>query len=104
MFWQRFIFFYFLFFISYCSPAQIPPIGNWREHLPYHQAIAVLASAEKLYCATPYSLFSVDIQENSIERISKINGLSEVGISTMQYDTQETKLIIAYSNSNIDVL
>jgi len=76
----------------------------WREHLPYQSAIDVTASEKKIYCATPYSLFSVDLNSKEIERISKVSGLSETGISTIQYDLLSKKLYVAYTNSNIDVM
>ena len=98
--------FFLLILISFKAIAQseFPPIGSWREHLPYQGAIDVTASAKKIYAATPYSLFSVDIVTAEIERISKVAGLSETGVSTIQYDAVSKKLFIAYNNSNIDVL
>jgi hypothetical protein len=81
-----------------------PAIGMWREHLPYHSAIDVTSSDKKIYCATPFSLFSVDISTNEIERISRVAGLSETGISTIKYDPASKKLLVAYANSNIDVI
>jgi hypothetical protein len=81
-----------------------PPIGLWREHLPYQAAADVTASATKVYTATPYSLFSYDLQGNEISRISKVAGLSETGISVIRFDALSKKLYIAYNNSNIDVL
>jgi hypothetical protein len=92
----------FVFFAIAQQP--LPPVGSWREHLPYRSAIDVTAGNNKVYAATPYSLFSVDITENSIDRMSKITGLSETGISTVQYDIVNEKLFIAYSNSNIDIV
>jgi len=91
-------------FFPLLAITQTPAIGNWREHLPYHQAIRVTGSAEKIWCATPYSIFTLDLQDNSISRMSKITGLSETGISALAYDPQANKLIIAYTNSNIDIL
>jgi ligand-binding sensor domain-containing protein len=86
-------------------PAQqsLPPIGMWREHLPYNSAIDVAWGNEKIFCATPYSLFTVD-KDNTIERLSRITGLNETGISTIYYDQNNNKLLIAYANSNIDIL
>ncbi|MBN9382883.1 MAG: hypothetical protein J0H74_19105 [Chitinophagaceae bacterium] len=84
--------------------AQTPAIGHWRDHLPYHQAIAVAGSDKKIYCATPYSLFTVDRTDKSIDRLSKTNGLSETGISAICYDPGADKLTIAYNSSNIDIL
>ncbi|MEP7279252.1 MAG: two-component regulator propeller domain-containing protein [Bacteroidota bacterium] len=84
--------------------AQLPPIGQWREHLSYNQAIQVTPSKQGIFCATPYALFSVDTADNSIERYSKINGLHETGIQAIQWDATGNKLVIAYTNSNIDIL
>ncbi|MGB3006503.1 MAG: two-component regulator propeller domain-containing protein [Chitinophagaceae bacterium] len=82
----------------------LPPVGLWRDHLPYKSAVDVTAGNGKVFCATPYSLFSVNINDNVIERFSKINGLSETGISSIKYDEINEKLLIAYSNSNIDII
>ena len=79
------------------------PIGQWKEYLPYNSGIDVTAGDNKIYCATPYSLFTVS-PNNEIERMSKITGLSETGISTIRYDPANQKLFIAYSNSNIDII
>ena len=76
----------------------------WREHLLYHSAIDVTAGDNKIYCATPYSLFTVDLTDNSIERLSKITGLSETGVNAINYDETNHKLLIGYSNSNVDII
>jgi frataxin-like iron-binding protein CyaY len=82
----------------------IPPIGMWREHLPYQNTIDVTASTEKIYAATLYSVFSVEKSSGEITRLSKISGLSETGVSTIRFDESLNKLYIAYTNSNIDVI
>jgi len=81
-----------------------PPIGAWREHLPYNSAIDVTAGGGKVYAATPYSLFSVSVPGNNIERYSRVTGLSGTGISSIKYDEANDKLFIAYGNSNIDIV
>lgn len=93
-----------LFFIQAVAQQPLPPIGLWREHLPYNSAIDVTSGDGKIYCATPYSIFSVSETDNSIERLSRITGLSETGISTIKYDEANSKLFIAYDNSNIDII
>lgn len=90
--------------LSQTGLAQLQPIGEWREHLPYNSAIDVTADENMVYCATPYSLFTVDTKDNSIERLSRVTGLSETGISAILYDAINKKLFIAYSNSNIDII
>jgi len=79
-------------------------LSQWREHLPYQKATMLVATTEKIFCATQYALFSVDLRENNIERLSKMNGLNEVGISRIGLDEQSGKLIVGYQNSNIDIV
>lgn len=79
-----------------------PPIGFWREHLPYQNAMQVV-QGNQLYCATPYSIFSVD-ENDELERYSKVTGLSDIGISCIGWDEQTQQLVIAYTNSNVDIL
>ena len=81
----------------------LPPIGEWREHLPYHSAIDLARVNGKLYAATPYSIFSVDLDDLEIRRMSRMSGLSETGISALGSDEDKT-LLIAYSNSNLDLV
>lgn len=89
---------------SLIAQSNLPAIGLWREHLPYNNVIDVTAGNNKIYAATPFSIFAVNLTDNSIERMSKMTGLSETGISTIFYDEPNQKLVIAYSNSNIDIV
>ena len=91
-----------LFFTSNAN-AQIA-IGEWRDHLPYKRTIAVAEAGQRIYCATQYSLFYFDKDDNSIGRYSKVNGLSDIGISAMAWNEQYQTLMIAYTNANIDLL
>lgn len=86
------------------SGQNLPAIGMWKEYLPYTSAIDVAVGDNKIYCATPFSLFTVDLGDNSIERLSKITGLSETGVSTINYNENSQKLFIAYTSSNIDII
>ena len=80
-----------------------PPIGQWREHLPWNNAINVAFAAPLVICATPYSVFTYDTEDGSFTRRSKMNGLSDVGVRAMGYDPVSGKTVIAYTNGNIDV-
>jgi streptogramin lyase len=100
---------FLLVFILFFSPfsylmAQGVGIGEWKEHLPYNNCIALADAGDFLYCATPYSLFSLRKSDKSTERINKITGLSDVGISAIGYSTEYKTLLIAYTNTNIDLI
>ena len=79
-------------------------IGQWRTHLPYHKVIAVEPVGEKVYAATEYELFYYDTEDNSVNILNKINGLSDIGISTMGYNKSQRKLLVAYTNANVDLI
>ena len=80
-------------------------IGQWREHLPYSH-VTCLADDEnnRIYAATEFSLFYFDKSDNSIHKISSVNQLSDIGVSTIAYHPDFNTLIIGYENGNIDLL
>jgi Two component regulator propeller len=93
----------FLFtFLNKVSAQLIP--GEWKDLLPYHMTKKVAVGSNRIYCCSSNSLFYYDLSDKSINRISKVQGLSEVEISTIAYAPKMNFLIIAYSNSNIDIL
>ncbi|MEI6853173.1 MAG: two-component regulator propeller domain-containing protein [Bacteroidota bacterium] len=84
--------------------AQDVGIAEWRSHLPYRKCIATDISGNIVYCATPYSVFYYDKTDQSVNRLTKVNGLSDVNINTIRYSDQYKVLVIAYSNANIDLV
>lgn len=98
-----------IFFLLFCIvltslKAQGVPIGHWRDHISYNQGVAVAVAGNRIYCATQSSLFYYNKGDNSVNRLTKINGLSDIGISTINYHDPTKTLVIAYENSNIDLL
>ena len=100
---KQFVFLSWFLFTVQAAISQLQPIGFWREHLPYHSSISVAAGNNKIFSATPYSVFSVDVIDGSIQRLSRMTGLSETGVSAISY-TSSGNLVIAYSNSNVDIV
>jgi hypothetical protein len=93
----------FIFLVLRTFSQQIG-IGEWRDELPYYMVISVAEDDSKIYSATPYALFYFDKDDNSVQRLTKINGLSDIGISTINYSKEFKTLVIAYENANIDLL
>jgi hypothetical protein len=89
--------------IPACFSQQVP-IGQWRDELPYNEVISVTEAGSRIYCATPYAVFYYDKEDNTVIRMTKINGLSDIGISTINYSTASKTLVIAYVNANIDLV
>ncbi len=85
------------------TTAQDAGVGQWRDHLPFFKFIAVTEASDKVFGATPYALLTYDKQEQSIERYTKINGLSDIGISDICYSEELQTVVVAYTNTNIDM-
>lgn len=79
-------------------------IEKWRDHLPYSNGLHLAITDDEIFCATTHAIFSYNPETYEINRYSKINGLSDVGISDMAWNEDQKTLLIAYENSNIDII
>ena len=83
---------------------QLPPIGSWREHLPFNNAVQVAGEDNLIHCATPFGFFTFDKADGSFERRTKVNGLNEVRVRLMAKEPAGKRMILVYENSNVDIL
>ncbi len=80
-------------------------VGEWRDHLPYSHVFEVVEAKNKIYAATDGgAIFYYDKTEKQYQKISKINGLSDVGVSAIGYADDYHYVIIGYANGNLDLL
>lgn len=79
-------------------------IGEWRQHLPWQRGIYVTQNAEKVWFATDFAVVELDKTDRSTHYYTKVEGLSDVGIKLMRYNPATKNILIAYTNSNLDVL
>jgi len=79
-------------------------LGDWTAYLPYQSAEWVTQSDNKIIISTGLSIMTIDKNEGSRQFISKVDGLSDVGIFRIKHDRYNDQLIIAYNNSNIDIV
>ena len=96
----------YLIFISlpFAIQGQNTPIYSWQEHLSYSNAKLILEVENNIYCATENGLFYYNKEDYTINRLNKITGLSDVGVSAMNYDSENNIIIISYQNTNIDLI
>ena len=96
---------YLLIFVSSSLEAQSEiPIESWRTHFSYRDARSIALTETGAFCSGSNTLFFLDLQDHSLNKISKIDGLSDSQPSVVAYHAQMKKLVIAYQNGNIDVL
>lgn len=80
------------------------PAGAWEAHLPWHQVLWVTATGDHITASTPYALIRNSGWSSEPETISRVEGLTSSGITTIGYSEATKLLIIAYEDSNIDIL
>lgn len=101
----KYLFLFIFSILINCFYAQKEiPVGSWQDHLSYTNGVGVAIGNGVVYCASDVAVFSYDLEDSSIERLNLITGLSDIGVSTIKFNPYNNKLIIAYTNGNIDIL
>jgi hypothetical protein len=80
------------------------PVGTWRTHLSYNYVIDIALGHPKIYNATSNAIFIIDKSDQSIQTITKLDGLSGGEISAIAYSESYSTLIIGYHDGNIDMI
>jgi ligand-binding sensor domain-containing protein len=95
--------FIFLLFLGPSGYAQLAT-GQWVDHLPYNDVTQILETPNELYAVSGQGFFSYSISNGELARYSKVNGLSDVGVSRLGYEAVSKTLLIGYSNGNLDLM
>tara|TARA_B110000444_G_scaffold260096_1_gene305908 strand:+ start:81 stop:2558 length:2478 start_codon:yes stop_codon:yes gene_type:complete len=93
--------FLFVINISFCQNLSI---GEWDLHLNYTNITTITESNDKVYVGTKSGLFIYNTIDNSVTTLSKLDGLSDLNISSIFYSDSHQSLIIGYKNGNIDII
>ncbi len=79
-------------------------VGEWRDHFSFRDISFITESEDEIIAASQNGLFFIDKEDKTKNKLTKANGLSDIGISTINYYTEEQLLFIGYDNGNIDVI
>ncbi len=90
-------------FMATTSQAQ-QAIGQWAEKLSYRQTYEITSDGNLAFAASGDGLFSYEFNSGLMSRLTKVNGLSDVGIRSVAYDSDQDLLIIGYANGNLDLV
>ncbi len=93
-----------LIFIAKVSYAQEIPIGDWRVHASYSRGEYVAKMESKVYCGSADGLFYYDTEDGSLNKVSKVDGLSDIRISALNHHKNQGYIEIAYESGNLDLL
>ncbi|MCQ2344847.1 MAG: T9SS type A sorting domain-containing protein [Paludibacteraceae bacterium] len=78
-------------------------MGGWRTHYSYNSVGQLVSGKDIVYGVADGALFSVD-DFGEVRTYSKLTGLSDNDIRRIAIIEGNSKVIIAYSNANIDIL
>lgn len=80
------------------------PVGSWSDHLVYNTAKNVAVGTKEVYASTGSSIIVYNKDFAELRKMSRINGLTETGISTIAWSEEFNTLVIAYSSTNVDIV
>ena len=87
-----------------CLTATAQQLGTWRMYLSYQIATKSAVSGSIIYSLMNGNLLSYDTEDGEVRTYDHLNALSDVNIAYIAYSKEAGKLLIVYSNSNIDLL
>ncbi len=79
-------------------------IGEWRSYLPHTTGKYVTQTPSEVWFADEKSIVIFNKEDNSTEFIDKTDGLSDVDVRVMKYSAEHNVIVVAYNNSNIDLV
>lgn len=79
-------------------------VGSWTSHLPYHNGKKVCEVGNRIFCVTENGLFYFDKEDNSLNKITVNDGLSDIEISAINYHPKLKKIILGYKSGALDIL
>lgn len=91
-----------LLFLQIFASAQ-KPVGSWEDHLPYQSIRSVTSDGNTIYAATEYALLVYNSEYEELKKLSRVQGLSESGISAISFSKDQKTLVICYNSTNIDL-
>ncbi len=103
---RLYIFGFLLSVVGTMASGQSNPlrIGDWATDFPYRTGSSVTQSAGKVFFSAPYSVFSVDKDDNEVTYYTKGNQLSDVDIKTIRYSQPNELLVVAYQSARFDLV
>ena len=78
--------------------------GDWQLHLPTNHPLYLADAGNRVYVATENSFYFFDKSLNTTQVLSRRDGLNDVGVAALAYDSVTKQTVVVYKNANIDIL
>lgn len=93
-----------LFLLASFLPATATTTGTWRLYQSFSNITEVAPASGTCFALASGSLFSYNATSGEMATYDKTNGLSDNNIEHIAWTPATKRLVIAYNNSNIDLL
>lgn len=77
---------------------------TWKNYLSYNNITDVQKGGNKLYVLASNALYSINQSDNSVTTYDKARTLTDFNISMIKWCADAKKLLIVYTNGNMDIL
>jgi hypothetical protein len=78
--------------------------GKWNSYLSYYKIQNVEKANDILFVQASNALYAYNTKNKSIQTFSKTDFLNDTEITRISYNRQTRKLLIIYSNGNMDIM
>lgn len=79
-------------------------IGDWKAYMAYHDVQEIEQAGNLIFVQASNGLYVYNKDDQSIQTFSKVDYLNDSGIQHIAYCKTAKKLMIIYTNSNIDLM
>jgi hypothetical protein len=86
------------------TKAQVISSKKWADLFSYNNVLAMKEDNGKIIAATENGIFYYTISTGEITKLSKANGLHNIGITAFDYNPQTKTGLIGYQNGSMDVI
>lgn len=87
--------------ISYQAVAAI---GDWKAYMAYHEVQEIEQAGNLIFVQASNNLYVYNKNDQSIQTFSKVDYLNDCDIQHIAYNKTAKRLVILYSNANIDLM
>ena len=82
----------------------IAAIGDWKAYMAYSEVQEIEQAGSLIFVQASNNLYVYNQNDHSIQTFSKMDYLSDCGIQHIAYNKAAKRLLIFYSNANMDLM
>ena len=98
------IFLLLLTFYTLCPIYVHAAIGDWKAYMAYHDVQEIEEAGNLIFVQASNSLYVYNKNDQSIQTFSKVDYLNDCEIQHISYNKSTKRLLILYTNGNIDLM